>query len=129
LEEQTFERITEALVHLGHDAASATRRGNKGLTAGWQLLVAAQLRRIVVSNDVDDFTMLHDAWSAWSQARQVTPLHADILLIRSSPRLGPDEVAAAIHQCLITHAPIDNRAFVWSLRQGWREIQRPVSRR
>lgn len=83
----------------------------------------------MVTYDVDDFAMLHDAWFAWSRAWNVTALHAGILLIQSSAHLGSDEVAGAIHELATVHDTIDDRAFVWSRRQGWQKIHRQVSRR
>jgi hypothetical protein len=123
-DEQASERLTEALVGHGLDATSANRLGNKGLSDALHLLIAARAQRALVTYDTKDFTLLHEAWHAWSRAWGITDQHAGILLIYSAPRLSIEEVAEAVRQFDREHAGTSTagRLFSWKRGTGWKEI-------
>lgn len=124
LDEQASERLTEALERLGHDATSAARLGNKKLSDAAQLLISAELRRVLVSYDVKDFKLLQEAWHAWPRAWSniPRPSHSGILLIHSSMSFDITDVADVIDQIAQTYDAIDNRLFVRRPRCGWHEV-------
>ena len=122
LDEHASERLTEALVGLGLDATSANRLQRKGLSDALHLLFAAESNRVLVTYDVKDFTLLHEAWHHWIRAWGVAARHAGILLIYSTNKPGIDEVAEAIDRLSNEHADFENRAFSWKRGIGWTEV-------
>jgi hypothetical protein len=124
LDEHVSERLTDTLHTLGVDATSAGRTGNKGLNDALQLLVASRLGRTLVTYDVEDFTLLHEAWHSWSRAWNATAVarHAGILMIYSSRGVSLMELANELHRFAGTEVAIDNRLFAWNRKVGWHEV-------
>lgn len=73
LDEDMTEYLVPELSALGHDVATAGRRGNKGLKDASQLLTAAALDRIFVTYNAGDFKVLHEAWYIWPLIWLVAP--------------------------------------------------------
>jgi hypothetical protein len=124
LDEQISERLAEALEALGYDVVSVTRLGNKGLSDALHFMLAARAGRVVVTYDVEDFTLLHEAWQAWPHEWNVTPLprHAGVLLIKPYTGLDAVTLAGLIHRLASAYPSIDNRLFAWNQRTDWQEI-------
>lgn len=121
LDEHASERLTETLEGLGLDATSANRLQRKGLSDALHLLYAAESNRVLITYDVKDFTLLHEAWQFWTRSWGVAARHAGIL-IYSVHKPQINEVAAAIAQLGNEHDTLENRVFSWRRRIGWTEV-------
>src|SRR5690554_5464719 len=97
LDENVTERIAGIFVVHGFNAVSANRN-HKGLADGDLLLVAANLGRIFVTANTNDFLLLHRAWLSWSAAwrPRPRPRHAGILLIHSAAGYNYAQTAGEI---------------------------------
>jgi hypothetical protein len=122
LDEQTSERLGEALERLGHDVTSANKLKRKGLSDALHLLLAADANRVLISYDIKDFKLLHEAWHFWTQSWGVANHHAGILLIHTFNKPAIGEVAAAIDQIANEQDILENRVFIWKRGIGWKEI-------
>ena len=89
---------------MGPDVLLASDLGMERATDDEQLLVAANLNRILVTCDRKDFILLHDAWHRWSAAWNVVAHHAGILVI---PDLWTRERAT-----VELHAYVETRSFI-----------------
>lgn len=83
----------------GHDVThSRASRELYRAPDGKEVLYAAQDERIIVSHNLKDFRLLHDAWRRWSDAWEVDRRHAGMLL--SLPSLDFARLAEAIDKQL-----------------------------
>jgi len=90
-------RLAELLAMQGHDAISARDLGLQSASDGQQLLVAAQRGRIFVTNNREDYMLLHDAWLRWTEAWHVPERHSGIMVVPQGRWYGidwtPEEIA------------------------------------
>lgn len=128
LDEDVSERLTEALLALGLDATSVSRLRHKGLKDPQQLLIAANLNRVLITYNNDDFELLHEAWHTWTSAwgASAAARHSGILLIYPGKDITIIDIAHTIHRFAESRAEIDNRLFAWNSVDDWHE--RPVAR-
>ena len=113
LDEHASERLTEALGGLGLKATSANRLQRKGLSDALHLLYAAESNRVLITYDVKDFTLLHEAWQFWTRLWGVAARHAGILLIYSTNKPRIDEIDEAITRLGNELDTFENRVFSW----------------
>lgn len=88
------------------------------------LLTAATRALIVVTHNVKDFRLLHDAWLAWSQAWRVAPIHTGILLIPDNHQWSPEQAAREIEALITQGVVVHNALYEWKTREGWQ--RRPL---
>lgn len=67
--------------------------------------------------------LLHEAWIAWRDARQVRPIahHAGIIVIYSTARLGTEALVEIILRLLRSVHTSASRLFAWNRRNDWQE--------
>lgn len=126
LDENVTERLVNALADQGIDAISANR-DHKGSDDATLLLVATELRRVLVTYNVSHFALLHRAWIAWSTAWDLDPprSHAGIMLIHPAPSFGYERMAneiSAFATNLGQTTVLENRAYAWNSIQRWHEL-------
>ena|SRR5437763_9605971 len=112
--------ITDPLQRAGHTVRTAAQIGLARGADERQLLTAAQQNWVFVTHNAGHFRLLHDAWRLWSQAWNVTPEHAGILIIR--PMLELD-LAREVGAQLATGYPLVNELYEWQPHGGW--VRRP----
>jgi predicted nuclease of predicted toxin-antitoxin system len=78
-------RVADGLRGLGHDARHASEIGMHAADDDEHLIAAARDRRIIVTENEDDFALLHDAWIRWQREWNVPThwRHAGILIVPS----------------------------------------------
>lgn len=74
-------RLVHELIQLGHQASHARFEGMARAKDGALLLHAAGQMAIMVTENGDDFELLHDAWHRWSAAWGCGEAHAGILIV------------------------------------------------
>ncbi len=74
--------LAALLRDLGYDAVYTREVGNEGWLDPEQLVFAVQQGRVVTSN-LDDFRMLHEAWIIWASLLGIGPgvLHPVIIAL------------------------------------------------
>lgn len=110
----------ELVFHLravGHDVVTAH---DLGLERAWHdlhLWTAAQQGRILVTNNRDDFLLLHSAWQRWSSGWQVAAVHSGILILPQT--WTTERMAQAVEQLLAPGQLLPNELYAWSPSRGW----------
>jgi hypothetical protein len=124
IDEDPDQGLAPLLTGIGHGAVSTNELGHKGRTDLWQLAFAARERRTLVTCNIDDFEMLHDAWASWSREWGIGQrvAHAGILLIPQRPDITLFTVISAIDELLRREDSLDYRLFRWRLSTGWVEL-------
>lgn len=87
-------------------------------------LLAASLRaRILVTNNIRDFVLLHDAWIRWSRKWHVHSSHSGILAL---PNGTPIErtVELLCHFVNGVPLPVTNTMYIWD-GSDWEKYQTP----
>lgn len=105
----------------GHSTVRAREIGRERGDDAEHLFIAAHERRVIVTHDRDDFTLLHRAWLRWSAGWHISASHSGILIIPQPPRLTVAQSAQEIH-ALVARQPnpiIANALFVWTTSAGW----------
>jgi Domain of unknown function (DUF5615) len=124
LDESLTEQLVTLLIALGHDAVSTNALGRKGIRDHQQLLFAANEQRILITFNIADFVLLHEAWRDWSAAWGTSPdvaRHAGILAIQQDKRgLSAQQLATVVHDLVEREESLANRLFVWQRATGWR---------
>jgi hypothetical protein len=108
------------MVQVGYDMDSVKVTGNFGLTDARQLLWAVEHDRTIITHNLKDFRLLHEAISLWA-IRWGTPnvlRHHGILVV---PHLPVPELASLIDQFVRPLDKIDNRMFILDRQRGWYE--------
>jgi hypothetical protein len=124
IDEDPDQQLAPLLTTIGHDAVSTSQLGNKGRKDSWQLAFAAHERRTLVTCNIRDFVMLHEAWTSWSQEWRVDTQfpHAGILLIPQRPSIPSSLIVTTIDELLRNEETIANRLFRWRPTTGWQEV-------
>ncbi len=112
--------IAQALRRHGHNVATVPELRAERAKDDEQLLVAAQQGRILVTHDVKDFRLLHDAWRRWSRAWRIAPQHSGILIIPQAPQWSFEQAAQEVDQFLRTGQPLPNELYEWRSTSGSR---------
>lgn len=81
------------------------------------LIRAADADRVVVTNNRDDFVLLHGAWFRWSQAWGVAPHHSGILVLNH--RLTPQQATQEIIALEGRNEPFEDHLYIWRSQAGW----------
>lgn len=78
-------RVAHGLRGRGHDARHAAEIAMHTAGDDEHLIVGARDRRIIVTENEDDFALLHDAWIRWQRAWHVPTSwrHAGIVVVPS----------------------------------------------
>ncbi len=85
-----------------------------------RILLAGATRELsVVTHNVKDFRLLHDAWLVWSWTWRVEPIHAGILLIPDNHQWSPEQAAQEIDTLTIQGVVLQNALYEWQPRDGW----------
>ena len=84
LDHNVSQKIAPLLRTGGHDVVTARELRMEASGDEVHLLAAAKSDRILITYNVKDFRLLHDAWQRWSQDWNVTRRHAGILIIPDS---------------------------------------------
>jgi hypothetical protein len=119
------EDISRALVELlrsgGHDVLTADEAGNRSAPDQTHLLVAAQLRRLLVTYNARDFRLLHGAWLEWSEAwaPRPSPEHGGILILRQPPRLTDVQASREIDLVANAGGTLANQLLIWTPSRSW----------
>jgi hypothetical protein len=118
-----------ALLHArGHSAVTARQLGLHQAADAVQLLTAAEHGWILVTHNMRDYVMLHEAWLRWTSAWQVTAKHAGILSIPQSPLLALDRAVDELCAFITSGQSLPNEMYRlppadawhrWQLGVGW----------
>ncbi len=101
----------------GHAVETALERGLSRAGDDEVLLHAAIHRQILVTHNIKDFELLHDAWRRWSAAWSVNQPHAGVLIL---PQPRPAEaLAELLGTFLALGLPLDNALYRWRSTAGW----------
>lgn len=84
-----------------------------------QLLFAAQQRRVLITHNIKDFQMLHDAWKRWSSAWEVDQPHSGLLIIPQPPTWEADRAAQELHAFFQTFPVLANESYQYYAVTGW----------
>lgn len=138
LDHNVSNRIATVLRDHGHDVVTAWDLGLMGADDDVHLSVATDDRRVLVTQNKDDFILLHRAWRRWSALWRAANLqaginvvpypHTGILIIPQSPHMTPDEAAMAVHHLILLSAvSLDDELYRydWQTGQGWVREPRP----
>jgi hypothetical protein len=122
LDENVTERLATALLRQGIDVVTAGRLGRKGISDAVHLLDAASNNRVLVTFEVKDITLLHEAWAAWSHAwrRDEAILHAGIMVIYPARSVSIVEIAREIERFGDQQTSIVGALWSWNEKVGWR---------
>ena len=66
---------------LGHSVLTAQRMGSQRANDAHHLLEATRMGRLLVTHNVKDFRLLHQAWILWQAAWSIAVPHASILIL------------------------------------------------
>jgi hypothetical protein len=108
-----------ALLSVGHDASTVRDLEATRLTDDTHLLTAARERRVLVTHDRNDFTLLHDAWLTWPAAFGLAlPPRPGIVVLDPAPH---DALFHALDAFLARTVPETwpNQLYRWHHRDEW----------
>ncbi len=89
LDHNVSAKLAPLLRSQGHVAITAREMNMETARDERILLTAASRDMIVVTHNVKDFRLLHDAWLAWSRAWRVAPVHSEpVCKGRKGGRIG-----------------------------------------
>ena len=109
--------VAEILRADRHHVVTTRDLGREGATDDAQLLTAAQLGLVLLTHDIADYVLLHDAWRRWSTAGGVVPRHAGILI--TPQRWPPSQIADEVNRFLNTGPVLSNELYRWLPGTGW----------
>lgn len=109
------------LEQYGHDVLSIVAVPALRRIGDYDVLrIAARENRILVTQNADDFTLLHHAWRRWSPGWNVAPVHAGILILLQRLALSPAEIAFHVDEILAAGWPLVNELYLFKgSRGGW----------
>ena len=107
----------ERLRALGYDIISSRDVAYARANDDEALTFAARDGRVLLTHDIDDFELLHDAWRRWTTEWGVVRHHAGILIL---PQEWPnDRKADEIDAFLSTDPDLKNQLYRWKASTGW----------
>lgn len=116
--------IAALLRTLGYIVVVAGEIRSARRTDEWHMLYAAEQGYTLVTHNIKDFELLHDAWLRWSRAWEVQPDHAGILII---PDKWSDEFAAEqLDRFLRRGLDFTNALHRWRASTGWQSRPLPT---
>lgn len=106
------QRISEHLTE--HIVYTARQHNKEQADDSEHLLFAATNEWTLVTHNIKDFLLLHQAWRLWSQAWGVTPKHSGILALDPSLRGNPAPVLAeALQRLALASVSFENQFYRW----------------
>ncbi len=105
-------RLAPLLIRAGHTALTAQDLGHRGLNDAEQLAVACQLDRILITENRDDFVLVHNAWHTFASLWNLTPSpeHPGILIV---PQRPTPQVLAHVLQLIEEGLPARNHCYAY----------------
>jgi hypothetical protein len=90
------------------------------------LLTAFQRGAVLISENHQDFLLLHWAWRLWSEAWPASasgvsagPVHAGILTVAQRPGREVEQTAEAVQRLLRSGWPLTNELYRWRGYGDW----------
>lgn len=125
LDHNVSSKLVPLLYVRGHTATTA--RAVQMDSAGDEriLLAAATQERILVTHNIKDFQLLHDAWHLWSRTWGVKSDHMGILIIPDYHRWIPIRAAREIDTFIAQEFSLTNTLYEWKARDGWQRRPQP----
>lgn len=122
LDEPVAELLAVSLRRNGHDAVNTAELGRKGSSDARQMHFATRTGRILVTHDLHDFPMLHEAWHGLAREWAIVDrrIHPGILIVPPTTRLSVADATREIETLLGSQETTD-RLFVWMVPTGWQE--------
>lgn len=120
LDEDVSHDLVDGLVEAGYDMDSVKDAGTFGLTDARQLAWAVDHGRTIITHNLKDFRLLHEALSLWAH-RWGTPnvlRHHGILVV---PHLPTPDLVRILDEFVRPLDTIDNRMFIYDRHRGWSE--------
>lgn len=116
----TDHNVARALARLlqarSHTVTTAHDLGLDGASDDEHLLVAAQHGWTLITNNRDDFVLLHNAWRRWASAWQVPAQHHGVIITRQTwPTIQAAEQVDILLQVPLL---LINRLYRWHI-DGW----------
>jgi hypothetical protein len=112
--------LAHSLSQAGHDALTTRDAGRLGAGDHLQFLYAVQERRILITHNVSDFSLLHLAWMAWPRDERAPQSHPGILVAAQEPA---ERVAAAIGGLLTRGGSLADSLYRWRPFDAWSRLE------
>lgn len=80
-------------------------------------LIAAQRGWVLITTNVKDFRLLHDAWRRWLPTYGIAATHAGVLIVPQ--RQLVERIADAINDLLDELPTLINECYEWKPGDGW----------
>ncbi len=113
-------RLGESLVGRGHTFRTTRQESRLDATDDVQLLIATDLRRLLVTHNEDDFLLLYRAWRSLSRRWHVQPGdHAGIIVVPQPVLLPLERCVLEIHNLVRGQRDVWGRFFVLDAKWGW----------
>lgn len=129
LDEDLSNDLAPALRAVGHDAIHTREHGGAGLGDARQLALAIDEHRILITANLKDFLLLHDALIIGATLLCPAPLraHPGIIAMPNPNTLPAREMAAVLDQRLRQDEPaaLRNRFLRWRTQTGWEDLSVP----
>lgn len=119
LDEGVSREVAPGLHARGHVVETTDELNRRGSTDDDQLLTAAARGRILVVHNRAHFMLFHGAWRKWSNAWQISPEHAGIVIVPQT--WSSFRIAREIDLLKTQHPTITNQLWQWQPRAGWVE--------
>lgn len=110
----------------GHDIVTARELGLDRASDGHLLLTAAGMRRTLLTANIDDFVLLHDAWRRWTMAWAVDAEHAGVIILPQDQDWDAARTVAEVESIVgpagadEASGPLRNRLWQWRPSGRWR---------
>jgi hypothetical protein len=114
--------LASQLNQLGHDAVTARDQGASHAGDYEQLLISAQLQRVLITHNERHFRDLHSTWLLWLPHFGVNAEHEGILVIPQPPRVRRIDLAFEIDGLVRQHAHMANALLVWRGPGEWDSV-------
>jgi len=108
--------VARLLAGAGYDVVRGADLGLGHAADSVHLLEAARQGRVLVSHNVNDFQLLHEAWQRWSTAWGAPKQHPGILL---PTHANPHDVFRQVDTIIASQWPLVNELYRWRDRGGW----------
>ena len=106
----------------GHDVRTTRDIRKERASDDEQLIIAFQAGRILITQNADDFILLHRAWYRWSRLWSLEIDHPGILVLESGR--SARQLATAIESLIDSGEKIQGRLFAWTKSRSWTELER-----
>jgi hypothetical protein len=107
----------ESLRRRGYDIVASREISLDRAFDDEQLLYAARSGRVLLTHDIEDYQLLHDAWRRWSVDWGVERQHVGILILPQE--WAHERKAGEIDRFLRTSPDLANQLYRWQTSTGW----------